>query len=40
MLVLIALRAWLDDTLDKTPPSIALGKAMGYLHNQWESLVR
>ena len=38
--VLDKLRAWLDDTIEKVPPSMALGKAMGYLHNQWEALVR
>ena len=38
--VLDALRAWLDDTIDKIPSSTVLGKAMGYLHNQWEALVR
>ena len=38
--VLDALRAWLDDTLAKVPPSSPLGKAMGYLDNQWEALVR
>ncbi len=38
--VLDALRAWLNDTLAKVPPSSALGKAMSYLHNQWEALVR
>ena len=39
-LVLDKLRAWLDDTIDKVPPSTPLGKAMGYLHNQWKGLVR
>ena len=34
------LRAWLDDTRDKILPSGKLGKAMGYLHNQWEASVR
>ena len=38
--VLDKLRAWLDDTIDKVPPSTPLGKAMGYLHNQWKGLVR
>ena len=37
MPVLDALRAWLDHTIDKIPPSTVLGKAMGYLHNQWEA---
>ena len=30
--VLDALRAWLDDTIDKIPPSTVLGKAMAYLN--------
>ena len=38
--VLNKLRAWLDDTIETIPPSTPLGKAMGYLHNQWEGLVR
>ena len=38
--VLDALRAWLDDTIDKIPPSTVLGKAMAYLNNQWDALVR
>ena len=38
--VLDALRDWLDDTLGKVPPSSPLGKAMGYLDNQWPGLVR
>ena len=38
--VLDALRAWLDDTLEKVPPSSPLGKAMSYLDHQWPALVR
>ena len=38
--VLDKLRTWLDDTIEKIPPSTPLGKAMGYLHNQWKGLVR
>ena len=38
--VLNALRAWLDDTLPKVLPSGPLGKAMRYLDNQWNALVR
>ena len=38
--VLDKLRDWLDHTIDKVPPSTPLRKAMGYLHNQWEGLVR
>ena len=38
--VLNALRAWLDDTLPKVLSSGPLGKAMRYLDNQWNALVR
>ena len=38
--VLDKLRVWLDDTIETIPPSTPLGKAMGYLHNQWKGLVR
>ena len=38
--MLDALRAWLDDTIDKIPPSTVLGKAMAYLNNQWDALAR
>ena len=38
--VLDKLRAWLDDTIETIPASTPLGKAMGYLNNQWEGLVR
>ena len=35
-----ALRAWLDHTRPKVLPSAPLGKALRYLHNQWNALVR
>ena len=38
--VLNKLRAWLDDTIEPIRPSTPLGKAMGYLHNQWKGLLR
>ena len=38
--VLDALRTWLDAVLPTVPPSVALGKALGYLHNQWPRLQR
>ena len=38
--VLDALRAWLDHTRPKVLPSAPLGKAMRYLHNQWNALTR
>jgi transposase len=36
--VLDALRTWLDAVLPTVPPSVALGQALGYLHNQWPRL--
>ncbi|RDH42211.1 IS66 family transposase [Zooshikella ganghwensis] len=33
------LKSWLNKTLQHTPPKMALGKAVHYLHNQWERLV-
>lgn len=38
--VLAQLHAWLEKTLPRTPPKTALGKAMNYLHGQWQRLVR
>ena len=38
--VLDALRAWLDHTRPKVLPSAPLGKALHYLHNQWNALTR
>ena len=38
--MLNSLRAWLDDTRPKVLPSSPLGKAMRYLHNQWNALTR
>jgi len=34
------LKIWLDKTLQRTPPKTALGKAVYYLHEQWERLIR
>ena len=34
-----ALREWLDACLPQVPPQTALGKALGYLHNEWEKLL-
>jgi len=34
------LRSWLDDRLPQVPPTSATGKALNYLHNEWEKLVR
>lgn len=38
--LLNALRAWLDKTLHTTVPKGALGTALGYLHKNWEKLIR
>jgi len=38
--VLIAIKALLDETLDTTAPSGALGKALTYLAGQWPKLIR
>ncbi len=34
------LRGWLDKSLPEVPPNTATGKALNYLHNQWEKLIR
>lgn len=34
-----ALKQWLDDLVTKTPPSGALGKAVGYTLNEWPKLM-
>ena len=38
--VIDKLKTWLEKTLQHTPPKTALGKAVHYLHEQWERLVR
>jgi transposase len=38
--VLIEFRAWLDAVRPTVPPGTALGKALGYLHQQWPRLIR
>jgi hypothetical protein len=38
--VLDDLRSWLDDTLPLVPPTSAIGKALNYLHREWEKLIR
>ncbi|MCF6263854.1 MAG: IS66 family transposase, partial [Xanthomonadales bacterium] len=32
------IRSWLEDTLPQIPPSSATGKALSYLHNEWQQL--
>ncbi|MBU2885501.1 IS66 family transposase [Gilvimarinus agarilyticus] len=34
------LRAWLEKSLPHVPPQSAIGRALLYLHNQWDRLVR
>ena len=34
------IRVWLDKSLPEVPPKSAVGKALHYLHGQWEKLVR
>lgn len=38
--LLVEIRAWLDKSLPEVPPQSAVGKALHYLHGQWEKLVR
>ena len=34
------MRTWLDTSLPKAPPQTATGRALTYLHGQWEKLIR
>ena len=38
--ILSQLRQWLDKSLPQVPPKSLTGKALHYLHNQWEKRVR
>ncbi|HEN46861.1 MAG TPA: IS66 family transposase [Mizugakiibacter sp.] len=38
--ILNELRAWLDEALPQVPPTSATGKALNYLHNEWDKLIR
>ncbi|MDT8364703.1 MAG: IS66 family transposase, partial [Nitrosomonas sp.] len=38
--ILDELRAWLDEALPQVPPQSATGKALTYLHNEWDKLIR
>jgi transposase len=38
--ILDELRSWLDDALPQVPPTSATGKALNYLHNEWDRLIR
>jgi transposase len=38
--ILDELRTWLDESLPQVPPASATGKALNYLHNEWDKLTR
>ena len=38
--ILDELRAWLDEALLQVPPTSTTGKALNYLHNEWDKLIR
>lgn len=38
--ILDQLRTWLNDSLPQVPPQTATGKALNYLHNEWDKLIR
>ena len=38
--ILDVLRRWLDESLPRVPPASATGKALNYLHNEWDRLIR
>jgi len=38
--VLNKLHAWLEASLEQVPPTTAVGKALNYLHNEWDKLIR
>ncbi|MGB5729919.1 MAG: IS66 family transposase [Thiogranum sp.] len=38
--ILDELRRWLDEALPQVPPTSATGKALNYLHNEWDKLIR
>ncbi len=38
--ILDEMRAWLDQVLPQVPPTSATGKALHYLHNEWDKLIR
>ena len=38
--ILDEMRAWLDNVLPQVPPASATGKALNYLHNEWDKLIR
>jgi len=38
--ILDELRTWVDAALPQVPPTSATGKALNYLHNEWNKLIR
>ncbi len=38
--ILDELRTWLDEALPQVPPTSATGKALNYLNNEWDKLIR
>ena len=38
--ILDKLRTWLDEALPQVPPTSVTGKALTYLHNEWNKLIR
>jgi hypothetical protein len=38
--VLDEMRTWLDQSLQQVPPTSVTGKALHYLHNEWDKLIR
>ena len=40
MPLLDKLREWLDQTLPQASPKSLTGEALGYLHSQWQKLIR
>ena len=38
--ILDELRSWLDEALPQVPPTSTTGKALNYLHNEWDKLIR
>ena len=38
--ILAALREWLKGSCDQVPPKSLTGRALGYLHDQWDNLTR
>lgn len=38
--ILDEMRTWLDEAVAQVPPTSATGKALNYLHNEWDKLIR